>query len=163
MPAYPAAGRTRLAAVGVGAHEFAGSWEVRGGRCDDPHLVQLLTDDPTVGVLILVRLPQGDVPERFPVLADSVFPPATARLAVRVSRGRSAFAYAGVEGEVEMARAGERVSGKFTVTLREIAMETTTLAAGAFRDVEIGPLPDEECAMARAAWVEPDSAASRSD
>jgi hypothetical protein len=160
MPEYPSPRRNFLVATGAGGEQdLSGEWEARAAICEDPAVLQVLAEQPGFGTLLLFQLPEGDRVVTYPIaFAETGAPEApAAQVGVQLFRTGSAFAYQAAEGEIELTGFGERVSGHFGVTLREINSEKHVRFAGVFDNVVVEPLPDEQCHALKEALFPADS------
>jgi hypothetical protein len=167
MPDYPVQQRGRLVGRAAGPYEIDGAWEARAGICEDPPMLQVVAQEPGTGTLVLLQLPpEGERVTSYPVaLIETGFPEAPAsQIGVQLFVGRNSYAFQAMEGDVEVYAFGERVSGRYAVSLREIGSGDTALYAGVFHAVPIEPIPEEQCLAAKEAAqqaapaAEPDTA-----
>lgn len=152
MPAVPEAGAGRLAAISAGGAEpIAGEWPAEAGTCEHPPMLQLVAQDPGKGgTILLLALPAGNPVVRYPVAIVSAglpTPPA-AQVGVNLFRPTGTYSYQAAEGMVDLSSLGRVVSGRFTVTLREINSNKRVQYAGGFREVAVKPLAPAVCAAA---------------
>lgn len=117
-------------------------------------MLHLVAQEPgRGGTIVLLALPEGNQAVRYPVTTISAglpTPPA-AQVAVSLYRPSGTYAYQAAEGNVDVAALGRVISGRFTVTLREINRNQRVNYAGAFKDVAVKTLPASECAAADSA------------
>lgn len=169
MPDFPSQERGQLVAASAGApggQEMDGSWEAAAAICEDPPMMQVMAGEPGIGTLVLLQLPPANQRvAHYPiVIVDSGPPlPPAAQIGVQLFRGRASYAYQAMDGEVELYGYGDRVSGRFAATLREIQSNDTVLYTGVFHGVGLQPLPLEQCEAAKAALAELDAPPDTSD
>ena len=70
---------------------------------------------------------------------------------------RSAHAFQGLSGEVEIYGLAERLSGRYAVVLREIQTDDEVNFAGVFDGIPVEPLPADMCAAMKEALAAADS------
>jgi hypothetical protein len=160
MPAYPEARRGRLVTVSAGDFELGGVWEVEAGLCEEIGIIEIYAGPPGFRTALVLRIPEGDPRGRYPVEAPGRdFPDAPgALLAVQVFDEPEAYGFQAFFGELELWVLGERISGRFTTTLREIGVDMFTHFVGVFEAVSIAPLPADYCQAMLDSTVAPDSA-----
>jgi hypothetical protein len=120
-------------------------------------MLQVVAQEPGAGTLVLLQLPPAD--ERvttYPVaLIEAGFPePPASQVGVQLFVGRNSFAFQAMDGDVEVYAFGARVSGRYAVSLREIASSDTVLYAGVFHGIPIEPIPEDQCLAAKQAAEE---------
>lgn len=160
MPDYPEPRRGWLVARSAGAYELSGEWQARAAICDDPAVLEVLADQPGFGTLILLQLPVPDARlTRYPItVVDSGAPePPAAQIGVQMFQDRSAHAFQGLSGEVEIYGFAERLSGRYAVVLREIQTDDEVNFAGVFDGIPVEPLPADMCAAMKEALAAADS------
>ncbi len=160
MPAFPAPRRDYLVARSTGVYDLSGEWPARAAMCDDPAIMEILAQQPGVGTILLLRLPPA--PERlaiYPItIADSgAPPPPAAQIGVQLFQGANAYAFQGLDGQVVLTGLGDRVSGRYQVTLREISSDGLAKYAGVFESVMLEALPEEQCEEWKGALLPTDS------
>jgi hypothetical protein len=159
-PEYPDERRNFLVATSAGGNrDLSGAWEARAAICDDPAVLQILAEQPGFGALLLFQLPQADRVGTYPIaFAESGAPePPAAQVGVQLFQAGSAFAYQAADGQIEVTGMGERVSGRFRVTLREITSEEHLRYVGVFDNVVVAPLPEAQCRAMKEALFPADS------
>lgn len=165
MPDFPEARRGYLVAAGAGRYTLDGAWEATARMCNDPPMMQLLAQQPGIGTLVLLQLPQEN--ERltdYPVtIVERGAPAAPAsQIGVQVFQRGNVSTFQALEGEVTVFGFGQRISGQFAVTLREITTEELQKYAGTFQSVPIEEIPEDDCRRLREALAAPDSSVSDS-
>ncbi len=147
MPSYPEARRGYLVARSAGAYDLNGQWPARAVVCEDPPVMEILSQQPGVGTIAVLRLPeQAQRLTSYPIaIVDSGTPvPPAAQMGV-VLQGTSAYAFQGLEGQVQLTSISDRVSGRFQVTLREITSDDLAKYAGVFETVPLVQMSAEQC------------------
>ncbi len=162
MPAFPEARRGFLVTRSAGAYDLSGAWPARAGMCADPAVMQVLAQQPGVGTIVLLRLP--DPAQRlttYPItIVESGTPsPPAAQMGVQIFQGASAYAFQGLEGQVLLTGISDRVSGRYQVTLREITTNDLAKYSGVFESVMVEQLPTEQCDEWRKLLLPSDTAA----
>lgn len=145
---YPQSQRGHLVARGVGGYSVDGSWPARAGMCEDPAMLELVAAQPGVGTIILLLLPAAqDRITTYPVrpVERAVPSPPAARMGMQLIDGRSANFFQAVDGAVEVHTFGERVGGRYRVTLWELSSRGQVEYAGVFEGIRIERLPEERC------------------
>lgn len=148
----PDAGRLRIR--GSGDVPLEGVWPARAGMCDTPGLLQVVSGDPAVGVLVLVLFPRdGAAPGRYPVRVtrEGLPAPPAAQVAVQVFEDPEAYALHALTGEVELTELAARASGRFRAALVEVVTQQRIGVAGVFSEVPVRQLPEWECERAASA------------
>lgn len=151
LPEYPTGQRGRLVAINTGEFALGGVWEVRGGLCSEPAMLQLMATESGMGTLILLRLPDsGSRLGSYPVtFADSGLPPPpAAQIVVQRHEDDGVKAFQADSGVVEVTEWGDRVSGRLRAVLREINWKDRVGYAAAFRGITVTPLEPERCRAA---------------
>ena len=122
--------------------------------------MEIYAGPPGLGTALLVRMPEGDPLGTYPVVAaDADFPAApVALIAVQAFQSPDAFGFQAYAGELELSAFGDRVSGRFTSTLREISIDMLTHYVGVFEGLSIEPLPADYCQSVQDFTLVPDSA-----
>ncbi len=156
MPGFPQPKSGVLNATSAGAHSIEGMWPAQAGLCDDPGTLQVLSEVPGTGTLVLMQLGEGSRIGTYPIaIADSGVPsPPAAQVGVQLFREAEAFAFQATEGDVEIYGFSDNVSGRFAVTLREIQSNTNVQYAGVFAGVPIEHLPSDYCELLKTAMQE---------
>jgi hypothetical protein len=163
MPEYPDPQRGRLVARSAGLYELGGAWEARAGICEDPAMLELVAEQPGIGTLVLLQLPPAEERvTRYPVAIVESGPPQppASQVGVQVFKASNAHAFQALEGDVEVYAFGERISGRYAVTLREISSDDRAMTAGVFEAVGIERLPDEQCQAVKEQYEAVDSTSS---
>lgn len=148
MPEYPEPHGGRLATVSAGDRDIRGEWRMNAGICREIGLVEMYAGPSGLRTALVLRLPEGDAIGTYPVVAaDADFPTAPAALiAVQVYDEPDAFGFQAYSGELEITEFGDRLSGRFASTLREIRIDMLTHYAGTFEDIRIETLAADYCA-----------------
>lgn len=160
MPPFPEPRRGYLVARSAGLHDLSGAWTARAGLCEDPAVMEVLAQQPGVGTIVLLRLPPPTQRlATYPITdVDSGAPiPPAAQIGVQRFEGASAYAFQGLEGQVVLTAMGDRVSGRYQVTLREITSKDLAKYAGVFESVMLDTLPAEQCQEWKRELLLPDS------
>jgi len=149
MPEAPAATRGRLAVRSAGPVGLDGDWSVRAGWCAVPPMLQVLLEVPNNGLILLLALPAtGSRVATYPVTTVSEgIPegPASQAGVQRIIEGRP-YAWQAEDGQVELyAWDDDRVSGRFALTMRNIATSERSMMAGSFLGVQALELGLDQC------------------
>jgi len=160
LPSYPSERRGRLVTQSAGDYDIHGAWEGRAGLCEEIGIMEIYAGLPGLGTALLLRLPDGDPLGTYPVVAADIdFPDAPAALiAVQVYQDPDAFGFQAFAGELELSAFGDRVSGRFTSTLREIGVDMFTHYVGVFEGISVEPLLADYCQAVLDSNLAPDSA-----
>jgi hypothetical protein len=99
------------------------------------------------GTALLLRMPDEDRVGQYPVVpAAATFPAAPAALiAVQVFAEPDAFGFQAYHGLLELTELGERLSGRFTSTLREVNVDLLAHFVGVFQDIPVTRLEEDYC------------------
>ena len=148
MPDAPSASRGRIALRSAGAVGLDGQWSARAGWCADPAMLQVLVEEQDDSMILLLALPDGDRVTNYPVtaVADGIPEGPVSRAGVqRIVEGRP-YAWQAEHGAVDLyAWDDDRVSGRFALTMRNIATNERSLVAGSFLGVQTMELGPEQC------------------
>jgi len=147
MPGYPDSQDGKLVVITDGDFPINQAWEAEAGFCDGGVLLELYAESNSSGTVIVLQHPDSDVIGEYAVvLADSVNPAErAARIAVQVFAGREAFGFQAIMGSLEVTEVGDRISGRFTATLRELDGGVLTRYVGVFRNVRVNLLAEDYC------------------
>jgi len=151
MPKYPEPGRGRLAALSAGAERpIQGEWPAEAGICEQPPMLQVVSQVPGTGTIVLLALPEGNRVTSYPVaLVGTGLPtPPAAQVGVQMFAGGMPAAYQASDGAVEIYAFEKTVSGRFGVTLRHISTNQKIRYAGAFKGIPLKALDQTHCALA---------------
>jgi hypothetical protein len=151
MPAYPNAIRGHLVTVSAGDYDINADWQASAGLCGEIGMLEMYAGPPGRNAALLIRIP-GDHPlGSYPIVPpDANFPAAPAALiGVQVFGESEAFGFQAYHGVLELTELGERVSGRFESTLREVGMDMLTHFVGVFESIPVEPLPDDYCRVVR--------------
>jgi len=160
MPEYPEGRRGYLVARSAGGYLLDGAWPAQAAICEDPPVLQVLAQQPGFGTLILLQLPPAaERLTEYPIaIVDSGMPvPPASQIGVQVFQDRNSYAFQGLSGGIELYGFGDRVSGRFAVTLREIQTDNEAKYAGVFEEIPIEPLAEEMCQAMMQSFETPDS------
>lgn len=160
MPAFPEPRRGYLVARSAGLHDLSGAWTARAELCEDQAVMAVLAQQPGVGTVVLLRLPPpAQRLATYPIThVDSGAPtPPAAQIGVQRFEGASAYAFQGLEGQVVLTAMGDRVSGRYQVTLREITSKDLAKYAGVFESITLDTLPAAQCQEWQRELLLPDS------
>jgi len=151
MPSYPEASSGRLVTVSAGDYDLNGEWEVSAGLCEELGILEIYAGPQGLGTALLLRMPEDDPLGVYPVVAAEVNLPAAPAglIAVQAFAEPNAYGFQAYIGQLELTAFGERVSGRFTSTLREIGLDLFTHYVGVFEDVSIDALSDDYCGVMR--------------
>ncbi len=166
MPGYPDSQNGKLVVISDGDFSINKAWEAEAGFCDGGILLELYAESDSSGTVIVLQHPDSDVIGEYAViLADSVNPAErAARIAVQVFAGREAFGLQAIMGSLEVTEVGDRISGRFTATLRELDGGVLTRFVGVFRNVRVNLLAEDYCRELypeQEPQADPDSTTSR--
>jgi hypothetical protein len=142
-----------------------GAWAAVARMCEDPPMMQVIAQEPGIGILVLLQLPpENQRLTDYPVtIVEYGAPPAPAsQIGVQLFQGGAASAFQAMEGQVSVYGFGDRISGQFAVILREIASGDGQKYAGVFESVPIEQIPVDDCRRVKEALEQPDSTASDS-
>jgi hypothetical protein len=147
MPPYPPARRGRLVAQSAGDHDITGSWRTTAGLCDQEGTLEIYAGPQGFSTALLLYLPEEDRVGEYPVVAASAAPPdaPAALIAVQAFADPDAYGFQAYHGLLELTEFGEKVSGRFTSTLREISTDILTHYVGVFQGISLEPLPADYC------------------
>ena len=161
MPEYPVVRSGSFVAQSAGDYDIHGTWEGHAGLCADIGVMEIYTGQPGLGTALLLILPEGDPLGEYPIVAAEFdFPDAPAALiVVQVFAEPEAFGFQAFSGELELSAFGDRISGKFASTLREIRDDILTHYVGVFEGISVEPLATDYCQTLRDSSLVPDSAA----
>ena len=157
MPPYPDARGGRLVVESAGDFDLNGAWEAHAGLCEEVGVIEIYAGPSGLRSAVLLRMPEGEPLGKYPVVAaDADFPDAPAALiAVQGFAEPEAFGLQAFSGELEVTAFGERVSGRFTSTLREISVDMLTQYVGVFEGVSVEPLSARYCEALRDSTLAP--------
>jgi hypothetical protein len=147
MPAYPQPKSGALVGQSAGPYDLDASWPGSAGICADPSLLEVLAARSGDGAILLLELPAATerVTEYPIVRSDGGLPDApAAQIGVQLLGG-AAVAFEGYAGSVELSRLGDRVSGRFAVTLQEVTTGRAVKYAGVFERLRVDSLPADRC------------------
>jgi hypothetical protein len=166
MPGYPTSQDGKLVVISDGDFSINKSWEATAGFCDGGVLLELFAEGDSSGSVIVLQHPDGDVIGEYTVvLADSVDPgERSARIGAQMFKGREAFGLQAIMGSLEVTEVSDRLSGRFTSTIRELESAVLTRYVGVFQDVPVNLLPEDYCRSLypeSESQADPDSSASR--
>ena len=149
MPEAPSASRGRIALRTAGELELTGEWPARAGWCAAPPMLQVLLEQQYDGAIILLALPAtGSRVTTYPVTTSTEGIPEgpAAQAAVQRIVDSRPYAWQAETGDVDLyAWDGNRVSGRFTITMRNIATNERSMMAGSFLGVEAFELGADQC------------------
>lgn len=154
MPPHPVAARGRLAVQSAGGpREIKGDWAAEAGICTTPSMMLVVAQVQGMGTVVKLSLPDTNRVTSYPVTTvASGFPsPPAAQVGVQVFRPDGPVSYQGAEGSVEIDAFEKLVSGRFTVTLRQINTNARIQYAGAFREIPVKQADQAHCAVADSA------------
>jgi hypothetical protein len=167
MPGYPDAQDGKLVAISDdGAFSINKAWEAEAGFCDGGVLLEFYAVDDSSGTVIVLQHPDSDVIGEYAVaLADSVNPEErAARIGVQVLEEGEASGLQAIVGSLEVTEAGDRISGRFTSTIRELNSGMLTRYVGVFSNVRLKVLSEDYCRQLypeQEPQTDPDSTTSR--
>lgn len=161
MPSYPTPRRGRLVTQSAGDHDIHGAWEGHAGLCEEIGIMEIYAGPPGLGTALLLRMPEGNPLGIYPVVAaDADFPDVPAALiAVQVFQDPEAFGFQAFTGQLELSEFGDKVSGRFASTLREISIDMLTHYVGVFDGIPVEPLSTDYCQVVRDSTLASESAA----
>ena len=162
MPPYPAARSGRLVTQSAGGYDIHGAWRTQAGLCDTIGIMEIYAGQPGLGTALVLRIPEGDPIGDYPVVAAAADLPAApaALIAVQVFEDPEALGFQAYHGLLELTELDEKVSGRFTATLREIGQDLLTHYVGVFERIQVEPLGADYCRALRDSTLAPDSAAA---
>jgi hypothetical protein len=150
MPSFPSPQREHLVTVSAGWRDTVdGSWRARAVICERPRALQLVAKDSVVGTIALFHLaPDGDLaPEYAVTVSNRGHPPAPAvQMGVLVTGGTMARAFQAVNGTAVLEELSGVVTGRFSVTLREVDSNDSLRWVGVFLEVPVEPASATDCA-----------------
>lgn len=156
--------RGELSLSGVGSHEFLGRFRAAAGLCQDPRFLQLTVQTDSLDTIFLFHLPgteEAIVGDYEVVRAtEELFEVARVRIGLQLIRGRVGSIFRGVQGVATLAAFDGRVSGHFEAAIEEVGTEAIAKIRGRFNSVLVHDIPEDNCALAAAAFVDVDSVAS---
>jgi len=148
MPGFPEPrdGRLVVRSAGqAGSPDLGREWVTTAGVCDTPPMLQIAAEQPGTGG-VLVRLVLGvEKSTTFLVIRGSATAPG-ANVGVQMYTKLGSFAYQAQEGSVDISSLGSSVTGRFAVTLTEIASKAQVRFVGSFRDIPVTKLDPTLCA-----------------
>lgn len=160
MPDVPEPRRGYLVAAGAGVYALDGAWEAQAQMCEDPPMLEVLAEQPGIGTLVLLQLPPADARlTDYPVaMVEQGAPdPPASQIGVQTFQHGGAHGFQAMEGSVSIYGFDERISGRFTVVLREISSNDLQKYAGVFHGIPVAHMSEAECLEWRAALAAPDS------
>ncbi len=163
MPAIPEPRRGHLVGHMTGQllDILDGSWKAVATLCEDPPMIEMLAREPSVGTIVVLQLPlDGNRLVDYPVtIVERGMPPGPAsQIGVHILSRSDVSAFQAMEGVVSVYELGDRISGKFTATLRMVGSEDQQKYAGIFQDIPIDVRSSDECRRMMEAMLQPDSA-----
>lgn len=165
MPAVPEPRRGYLVATGAGMYALDGAWEAQAQMCEDPPMLEVLAEQPGIGTLVLLQLPSdGERLTDYPVaIVEQGAPdPPASQIGVQTFQQGGAHGFQAMEGSVSVYGFDERISGRFTVILREISSNDLQKYAGVFHGIPVAHMSDAECLEWKAALATIDSTSADS-
>ncbi len=165
MPDVPEPRRGYLVARGAGMYELDGAWEAQAQMCEDPAMLEVLAEQPGIGTLVLLQLPPADARlTDYPVaIVEQGAPdPPASQIGVQTFQRGGAHGFQAMEGSVSVYGLDERISGRFTVILREISSNDLQKYAGVFHGVPVAHMSEAECLEWKAALEGTDSTSADS-
>jgi len=165
MPEVPEPRRGYLVATGAGMYALDGAWEAQAQMCEDPPMLEVLAEQPGIGTLVLLQLPSdGERLTDYPVaLVEQGAPdPPASQIGVQTFQQGGAHGFQAMEGSVSVYGFDERISGRFTVILREISSNDLEKYAGVFHGIPVAHMSDAECLEWKAALATNDSTSADS-
>ena len=150
-PPFPESRNGRLVAVSAGDYEIQGAWRTRAGVCEEIGIVEMYAGRPDSGTAIVLRLPDDEALGEYPVVAAAAeFPPAPAALiAVQVFDPPDALGFQAYHGMLELLEFGDRLSGRFAATLRDVSLDILTHYVGVFANIPVESLAADYCESLR--------------
>lgn len=150
MPDVPAASSGALRLLSAGPDPLNATLPAHAGLCDGPGVLLLQGTGDGLGLLVVLALPPEGRVTRYPVSysvggAARLPTPPAAQMALQHVTARAVLAYQALEGNVEVYGFGSKVSGRFQVSMRELATNDIARVAGVFADIPIAPQPAEYC------------------
>jgi hypothetical protein len=149
MPVFPEASPGQFALNATPRTDLTSVWRARAGLCERPPFLQVQGNVPGFGALLALSIPldpAGRVAKYPIVYTDSGIPaPPAALLAVQRVTDKGVFQFQAREGEVDVYAFGRNVSGRISVTLREIATEEPVNVTGVFNAVPVELQSAEYC------------------
>jgi len=154
MPDVPEPRRGYLVARGAGMYQLDGAWEAQAQMCEDLPMLEILAEQPGMGTLVLLQLPPaGPRLTDYPVaIVEQGAPdPPASQIGVQAFQRGGAHGFQAMEGVVSVYGFDERISGRFTVILREIASNDPQKYAGVFHGIPVAHMTEAECLEWKAA------------
>jgi len=150
-PDYPQASDGYLVAVSDGDFVLDGKKRATAGVCSEQRILELYAEDETGGTAVMVQFPQGDAVGEYPiVLPDSALgDERSARIGVQVFEDRDAFGFQAIVGTVVVTSLGQRLSGHFASTVRDIQTNVLTRYVGVFTGIPVDILDRDYCDILR--------------
>jgi len=147
MPGYPDSQDGKLVVISDGDFSINRAWAAEAGFCDGGVLLELYAEGDSSGTVIVLQHPDNDVIGDYAVvLADSVNPEErAARIGAQVFEGGDAFGLEAIMGSLEVTEVGDRISGRFTSTIRELDSRVLTRYVGVFSNVPMNLLSEDYC------------------
>ncbi|UCD23834.1 MAG: hypothetical protein JSW51_12490 [Gemmatimonadota bacterium] len=164
MPGYPDARDGRLVVISDGDFAINRVWDAAAGYCEKG-MLELYAEDDSSGTVVVLHFPDSIPLGEYPIVLAGPLGAESreARIGVQVFDGREAFALQAFMGSLEITEFGDRVSGRFASTLREMDADVLTRYVGVFNDVRASVFPEDYCKVLYPeddAQMEPDSSAS---
>ncbi len=104
MPDFPEPQRGRLVARGAGSYMLDGAWAAVARMCDDPPMMQVIAQEPGIGILVLLQLPpENQRLTDYPVtIVEHGAPPAPAsQIGVQLFQGGAAALEIALAGSLQ--------------------------------------------------------------
>ncbi len=146
-PEYPELRSGYLVSVSAGDHEIAGSWKATAVYCEQPGVLEIYAGPQGFRTAVVIRTNSSGLLGSYTIESsvETAPEPPIAFVGVQIFDQPVAFGFQAFDGELEITETGQKVSGRFASTLREIREDIYTHYVGVFKAVDVEMGDDEYC------------------